>query len=160
MRVACPDSPEPAISMPPVATTGTGRSVGTDQEEPGITAFVLALCFFLSCTIVALISGGADVDDYQRRWIFFASDLGLVAVVVTQLGALRSLRADWRRYPCAAAALALGLSLLPALAAHPSGRGVAAILRWLCVVAVARGIVGLSNNGRILALGGFAGATA
>ena len=146
--------------MPPVATTGTGRSVGTDEEQPGIAAFVLALCFFMSCTIVTLVSGGADEGDYQRRWVFFASDLGLVAVFVTQLGAMRSLRADWRRHPCASAALALGLSLLPALAAHPSGRGVAAILRWLCVVALARGIVKLSNTGRILVLGSFAGATA
>ncbi|HET9771246.1 MAG TPA: hypothetical protein VFS16_10185, partial [Acidimicrobiia bacterium] len=117
--------------------TEVERPAEVAAEAPGAPAFLLALYLLVSCTTVVLASGGpgrGTVD--QRHWYVLLSDVGLGAVVVAHLRHLPELWRDRRRHRCALAAGVLGLSMLPALAAHHSVRGDAAVLRWIGVAMV------------------------
>ena len=150
----------PTLTMPPMAIAEPGTPARTTSEPPGAPAFALALCLVLASTIVSLVSGGPADADYQRRWVLFASDVGLAGVLATQLIAFRGRRIDWSKHRCAMAALGLALSLLPAFAAHPSARGVAGLLRWVAVAVVAFGVGRIYGPARSFVVGAFAGVTA
>jgi O-antigen ligase len=139
-------SPSPTAPEPPA-------------ESPGLPAFLLALYVIFSATTGVFHQGGPRGVDDQLRWGISVSDVALAAVVLTQLPALRALWTDRSRHRCALGAVILAISLLPALALHPSARGVAAELRWVGVAMVAFGGGRLVGAGRDLVLGALAGAT-
>jgi hypothetical protein len=119
------------------------------------------LYLLASCTTVVLASGGpgrGTVD--QRHWYVLLSDVGLGAVVIAHLRHLPALWRDRRRHRCALAAGVLGLSMLPALVAHHSVRGDAAVLRWIGVGMIAFAVGRLAGTGRVLVVGAFAAVTA
>ena len=122
-------------------------------------ALVLALFLIFSCTTISLTGGGRPDADYQLRWVLVASDLLLGLVVLTQLPHLRALWGSRSRHRCALGAVALTVSLLPALALHPSARGGAAVLRWIGVAMIAFAVGRLAGPARSLVLGTFAGVT-
>lgn len=141
--------------------TGSERGEGAPAAPAAPEPAALALAAFLifSCTTIVLAEGGPDSDDYQLRWLFVASDLFLAAVVLLHLPHLRALWTRWSEHRCAVAAFVLAVSLLPSLAAHPSARGVAAVLRWIGVAAIAFAIGRLAGPSRDLVLATFAGVT-
>lgn len=139
---------------------GPDARSASSPSRPGAAALAAAVALVLSATTVVL----AQVDsrpgpNYQLHTILFGSDLALLALVVVAAGGVRAAIRSWRRQACGVAALVLGLSLLPALLASPSDRGVAAVLRWAGAVALALSLGSVRRDGRRLVVGAVAGVT-
>lgn len=127
--------------------------------RPDASAVLLAALVVLSCTSYVLTGGGPRRADYQLRWALVLSDIALGLVAVAQLPVLREVWRDRSQHLCAVAAVGLGVSLLPALAANPSSRGVAALVRWVAVALVAVAVGRLTGDGRRLFVAVLATAT-
>ncbi len=95
-------------------------------------------------------------DDYQLHTLLIGSDLGLLALTLIAARGLPAAVRAWRRHACALGALAVGLTMVPALLIHPSDRGAAALLRWAGAVAVAIGVGSARREGRRLVVGALA----
>ena len=129
------------------------------RHEPGVPAFLLALCLVFFIRTVTLAFGGPGGAHYHVSWQFLLSDVALAAVVLSQLPALPTLWRTPSRHRCTLGAVAIALSLIPGWVVHPSARGNAAVLRWIAVAMIALGVSRLRDVGRSLVLATFAGVT-
>jgi len=146
--------------VPTVSTVSAGRSASSDslaRSAPAAAPVALALVLVLSATTIAL----ANVDtrpgrDFQLHTILLASDLALLALLVTAVGGLRRAIGAWPDHACALSGLAVGLAMVPAALVHPSDRGAAALLRLAGAVAVGLGVASARGEVRRLVFGAVA----
>lgn len=137
------------------AAAAQGGRLGVDTSARIVAAYLL-----VSGTAAQLATGRPTSAPYEEHWMLFVSDLVLALVIISQAAGLRSFWSERRHHWCVTAAIVVGAALLPALAVHPTGRGVIALFRWLGVAAVALAIVRGSGPGRRLIITTFAGVTA
>ncbi|CAA9231185.1 MAG: hypothetical protein AVDCRST_MAG76-1250 [uncultured Acidimicrobiales bacterium] len=127
------------------------------DPSPTATSLAVALVLALSATTIAL----ANLDsrpgrDFQLHTILLASDLALLALIGIGVGGLRVAIRSWRSHACVLAALALGLSMMPAALVNPSDRGAAALVRWSGAVALGLAVGSARRDGRRLVVGALA----
>jgi len=120
-------------------------------------ALAAAITLVLSATTVVLLTVDSRSErDYQFEALLFGSDLALIALSIIGAGGFRAALVSWRRHACALSGLTLGAALVPGLLAHPSDRGVAALLRLTGAVALGLSLGGARSNGRRLIIGSVA----
>ena len=114
----------------------------------------------MSTTTIALANiDSRPGDDFQLHTILLISDLALIAVIITGADGLRGAIRSWRNHRCVLAGLVLGLTMLPAALAHPSDRGVAAVLRGLAALGIGLCVGAARFDARRLVAGTLAAVT-
>lgn len=147
----------PSLSAEPAPTVAPAARPSSSAPEALSVAAAVALV--LSTTTVVLAAVGSGTGDYQLQTLVLGSDLALLALVVVASRSLPGAVRSWRRHGCTLAAATVGLMLVPAFLAHPSDRGVAAMLRWAGLVAVALAVATARREGRRLVVGALTAVT-
>lgn len=144
-------------SVAPVPDVQERSAERRGDFAPGPTALAAAVVLVLSATTVVLASvGSRPGNDYQLHTLLLGSDLSLLALTLVAARGLPAAARSWRGHACALAAVGLAISLVPALLASPSDRGVAALLRLAGAAAVALSLGSVRGDGRRLVLGALA----
>lgn len=139
------------------------QPTGCEQPALNVRTTLIALVLVLApVSRFLVIVDDREGGDYALHTVIFAVDVALVALVVVQVRHMRTALRSWRNHLAALAALILAGLLVPGFVAHPSDRGVAAILRLVGVACLATALPQLDGLARRVVLttaGGVAAAS-